>query len=152
MANTPSEAPWEPAATLDIDIFVVLQAAEGTTLLSVAPLYDYLKIHGGTVQDEHVVIGGWPVQFLPPSNDLENEAIAEARPTTIEGVETRVMVPEHLVAIALNTGRTKDHIRILQFVEQDAVDRNRLQRVLERHGMVSKWRAFERRFMEGTRG
>lgn len=108
--------------------------------------YDYLKTHGGTVQDEHVVIGGWPVQFLPPSNDLENEAIAEARPTT-EGVETRAMLP---VAIALNTGRTKDHIRILQFVEQDAVDRNKL--VLERHGMVSKWRAFGRRFMEGTRG
>jgi hypothetical protein len=142
----------EPAATLDIDIFVALPTEKGSTLLSVAPIYDYLKTHGGTVQDEHVVVGGWPVQFLPPSSDLEAEAVAEARSITIEGVATRVMSPEHLVAIALRTGRPKDYIRILQFVEQDAVDRESLQRILQKYSLVSKWRAFERKYMEGTRG
>ncbi len=65
----------EPAATLDVDIFVMLPAASSGLLLSLAPLYDYLKARGGTVKDEHIVIGGWPVQFLPPSNDLEREAV-----------------------------------------------------------------------------
>ncbi len=35
------------------------------------------------------------------------------------------MSAEHLVAIALRTGRPKDHNRILQFVEQDAVNQQK---------------------------
>lgn len=87
----------------------------------------------------YIVIGGWPVQFLAPSNDLETEAVAEAVATTVEGVPTWVMSPEHLVAIALRTGRAKDHNPILQFVEQGAVNRKRLQGILERTGLAAKW-------------
>ena len=76
------------------------------------------------------MIGDWPVQFLPPGNELEQEAVTEALATTVEGLPTRVMSAEHLVAIALRTGRAKDHIRILQFIEQDAVDRDKLQTIL----------------------
>jgi hypothetical protein len=139
----------EPAATLDVDIFVTLPAAPGSLLLSLAPLYDYLKVRGGAVKDEHIVIGGWPVQFLPPSNELEREAVAEAVPTTVEDVTTWVLSAEHLVAIALCTGRAKDHIRILQFIEQDAVDRRKLQSTLERHGLTAKWKHFEGKYLEG---
>ena len=140
----------EPAATLDIDIFVVLPTAPGTSLLTLTPLYDYLKARGWTVRDEHVVIGDWPVQFLPPSNDLEQEAVAASVDTTVEGITTWVMSAEHLVAIALRTGRSKDHIRILQFIEQDAVDRGKLHDVLARHGLVAKWKQFENKYLEGT--
>lgn len=139
----------EPAATLDVDIFVMLPTAPGSSLLSLAPLYDYLKVRGGVVKDEHIVIGGWPVQFLPPSNELEREAVAESVSTTVEGVTTWVMSAEHLVAIALSTGRAKDHIRILQFIEQGAVDRAKLRDILERHGLTAKWKQFEGRYLEG---
>jgi hypothetical protein len=139
----------EPAATLDVDIFLMLPAAPGSLLLSLAPLYEYLKARGCTVKDEHIVVGGWPVQFLPPSNELEREAVAESVSTTVEGVTTWVMSAEHLVAIALCTGRSKDHIRILQFIEQDAVDREKLQGILERHGLIPKWQQFERKYLEG---
>jgi hypothetical protein len=139
----------EPAATLDVDIFVMLPTAPGSLLLSLAPLYDYLKARGGTVKDEHIVIGDWPVQFLPPSNELEREAVAEAVSATVEGVTTWVMSAEHLVAIALRTGRAKDHIRIVQFVEQGAVDRGKLQGILERHGLTPKWKQFETKYLEG---
>ncbi len=142
----------EPAATLDIDVFVMLPTAEGSSLLSLSPIYDYLRAQGGTVQHEHIVIGGWPVQFLPPANELEREAVAEAVAATVQDVSTWVMRPEHLVAIALHTGRAKDHIRVLQFIEQDAVDRDKLKTVLERHGLTPKWRAFRRRYLEGTDG
>ncbi len=140
----------EPAATLDVDIFVNLRADPGGLLLSLAPIYDYLKAHGCPLKDEHIVIGGWPVQFLPLSDDLEREAVAQAISATVEGVSTRVMSAEHLVAIALRTGRSKDHIRILQFIEQNAVNREKLQSVLERHGLTAKWKQFERKFLDGS--
>src|SRR6266516_2120138 len=103
----------EPAATVDLDVFAALPAATGGILLSLAPIYEYLKSHGGRVQDEYIVIGGWPVQFLPPSSPLEQEAIEEASCVVVEDVATWVMSAEHLVAIALRTGRAKDHNRIL---------------------------------------
>lgn len=53
-------------------------------------------------------------------------------------------------AIALRTGRAKDHIRILQFVEQNAVNREKLQSVLERYGLTATWEQFERKYGEGT--
>ena len=153
----------EPAATLDVDIFVTVPVAAGlnatvtlisptipgSLLLSLAPLYDYLKARGGTVKDEHIVVGGWPVQFLPTRNELEREAVAESVATEVEGVITWVMSPEHLVAVALTTGRSKDHIRILQFIEQDAVDGNRLRSILDRHELTQKWKQFEIKYLEG---
>jgi hypothetical protein len=111
----------EPAATLDIGIFVVLPASETGLLISLEPICKYLKTRGAEVQDEHIVIGGWPIQFLPPSNDLEREAVAYAQARTVEGAAAWVMSPEHLVAIALRLGWSKDHIRIVQFIEQNAV-------------------------------
>jgi hypothetical protein len=137
----------QPAATLDVDIFVTLPTSPGGLLLSLAPIYDYLKASGGKVEDEYIVIGDWPVQFLPPSDELEREAVAESVSATVEGVQTWVMTAEHLVAIALRTGRTKDYNRILQFIEQDAVDRGKLQGVLERHELASRWQKFERKYL-----
>jgi len=141
----------EPAATLDVDIFVALPTAPGETLLSLAPIYDYLKARGGRVEHEHIVIGGWPVQFLAANGELEQQAVEEAITTKVEGVSTRVMSAEHLVAIALRTGRSKDYARIMQFIDQDAVDRKKLRNVLERHGLISKWTEFESKHLGGIR-
>ena len=43
-----------------------------------------------------------------------------------------VMTAEHLVAIALATGRAKDYSRILQFIEAGALDTTRLDALLAR--------------------
>lgn len=142
----------EPAATYDLDIFVILPATDTGRLKSLAPIYEYLKARGATVEHEHIVIGGWPVQFLVPSNNLEREAVAGSLPTKVGGVDTWVMPEEHLVAIALQTGRTKDYLRILQFIEQRAVNMTMLQAIIERHGLTEKWKQFESRFLEGTHG
>jgi hypothetical protein len=138
----------EPAATVDLDIFVTLPSTGG--LLTLAPIYAYLKARGGIEQDEYIVLGGWPVQFLPPSDELEVEAIEESVATVLEGVNTRIMTAEHLAAIALRTGRAKDHVRVLQFLEQDAVDKKKLQRIFERHGLGLKWKRFEQRYLTGN--
>jgi hypothetical protein len=142
----------EPAATVDLDVFVMLPGAASKTLISLSPIYEYLKAKGGREEAEYLVLGDWPVQFLVPSDTLESEAVTEAVPTEVEGVRTWVMSAEHLAAIALRTSRPKDHIRIIQFVSQGALDRDKMNTLLLRHGLTEKWKQFESRFLEGTHG
>ncbi len=138
----------EPLATADVDIFVLLPMVPGRPFLSLAPIYEYLTARGCQVEGERIVVGDWPVQFLPPHDALEQEALAQAVETEVEGIRTWVLSAEHLIAIALQTGRAKDYARIVQFLEQDAVDAEKLNRVLMRHGLVPKWERFERKFLE----
>ncbi len=136
----------EPVATLDIDVFVSLQKAPGSALVSLAPIYGYLTARGFKVEQEYIVIGGWPVQFLPPGNALIEEALNQAVETEVEGVRTRVMTAEHLAAIALQTGRAKDAARLLQFIESGTLDADKLDGILRRHGLVAKWEQFGDKF------
>jgi len=138
----------EPSATADVDIFITLPTAPTSALLSLGPIYDYLTARGCRVEGERIVVGEWPVQFLPPHGALEQEALDEAVQTDVEGVRTWVLGAEHLVAIALQTGRAKDYARIVQFLEQHAVDAGKLNRILMRHGLVSRWEKFERKYLE----
>ena len=137
----------EPSATEDVDIFVMLPTAPGSSLLSLSPIYDYLRARRCVVQGERIVIGDWPVQFLPPHNALEREALAEDVETDVEDVRTRVMTAEHLVAMALETGRAKDYARIVQFLEEATVDTDKLNLILLGHGLVPKWKKFESRYL-----
>ena len=134
-----------PAATVDLNVFVTLPSAS-KLLVSLSP-YEYLQASGGKVQDEYILIGEWPVQFLTPGDELEQEAVAQAITTRVEGTVTRVMSAEHLMAIALKTGRAKDHNRILQFVEQVPYDPARLTDILDRRGLNAKWQTFQSKFL-----
>lgn len=140
----------EPAATLDVDIFVSLPKTRGGSLLTLTPIYDYLTQRGHKTEGEYVVIGSWPVQFLPPSNALGEEALAQAVETEVEGVKTWVMTAEHLVALALQTGRAKDFSRLLQFVESGVLNADRLDVILKRHGLLAKWEQFGNKFLKGN--
>jgi len=137
----------EPSATFDIDVFVSIQNLPGSSLLSVVPIYNYLTARGHKLEKEYIIIAGWPVQFLPPNNALVEEALAQAVETQVEGVRTWVMTAEHLAAIALQTGRAKDFARILQFIESSAVNANKLDPILTRHGLVEKWENFGYQFL-----
>lgn len=137
----------EPSATLDIDVFVSFQNTPGSSLITMAPIYDYLTARGHKTDGEYIVIEGWPVQFLPPGDALTEEALAQAVETEVEGVRTWVMTAEHLAAIALMTGRPKDFTRLLQFIESGVLDTNRLDQVLSRHGLLEKWEQFGHRFL-----
>jgi len=77
------------------------------------------------------------------------EAIAGARETDVEGERTYVFSAEHLVAIALQTGRAKDKARILQFAKAGVLDQQRLKAILKRHRLVDRWERFERQFLDG---
>jgi len=140
----------EPSATLDIDIFVSLKTPQGGLLVSLTPIYDYLTARGYEAEKEYLVIEGWPVQFLPPADALDEEALQQAVETDVEGVPTWVITAEHLVAMALKTGRAKDFARILQFVEAGVLDADRLDLILKRHGLLEKWEQFGVKFLRGN--
>jgi len=141
----------EPAATLDIDVFVSLKTASGSSLLTLSPIYEHLTSRGYRAEKEYVIIEGWPVQFLPASDALDEEALAEAVETEVEGVRTWVMTAEHLVAIALRTGSGKDFARILQFIESGVIHPEKLDPILKRHGLLAKWEQFGERFLKGSK-
>jgi hypothetical protein len=140
----------EPSATLDVDIFISLKTPSDSSLVTLSPIYDYLISHGCKVEKEYIVIEGWPVQFLPVGDALDEEALAQAVETEVEGVRTWVMSAEHLVAIALRTGRAKDFTRILQFVESGVIDPNKLDQILERSGLLAKWEQFGDKYLKET--
>ena len=135
----------EPFDTADLDVFVQVNTAE-SDLMILAPIYKYLIERGYEAKGEFVYIEGLPVQFLPVFNPLTEEAVEKAITIKFSRVTTRVMRPEHLVAIMLDTGRPKDYLRIGMFLEQGAVDRRRLNAVLKRHGLMKKWKDNEYRF------
>ena len=137
----------EPVATLDVDVFVGLVSPPGRLLISLEPIFEYLKSHGATVEGEYMVIAGWPVQFLPAGDPLVAEALNEAVGHDVVGTVARVFTAEHLAAIALHTGRGKDKARLLQFVEAKALDLPRLEAILTRHGLIDRWRQFQQQFM-----
>lgn len=126
----------EAQATEDLDVFVVLpQSASGLSLLT--SVYEACRLRGGIVDGAHVRFGAWPVQILDVYNSLIAEALEHALDVDFDGIPTRVMRAEHLCAICLDTGRTKDFLRVALFIEQDAVDRQVLLDVLNRHDLVA---------------
>jgi hypothetical protein len=135
----------EPFDTADLDIFVQVNTA-GSDLPILTPIYDYLTGQGCQSKGEFIYIEGIPVQFLPVFNPLTEEAVEKAQTIKYAKVTTRIMRPEHLVAIMLDTGRPKDYLRISMFLEQGAIKIRRLHAVLKRHGLMKKWEENEYRF------
>jgi hypothetical protein len=100
------------------------------------------------IASQYIVISGWPVQFLPAGSPLLQEALAAAVEKDVDGTGARVFTPEHIAAIALDTGRAKDKARVLQFIEAGVLDLDRLQEIIARHGLTSHWQQFERQFLK----
>jgi hypothetical protein len=137
----------EPISTLDVDVFIAFKSEQGSILVSPLPIFDYLKQFGYKMEGEYIVIGGWPVQFLPADAPLLGEALAQAVESDVEGTPARVFTAEHLAAIALQTGRAKDKARLLQFVETCALDSERFQAIIARYDLGDAWKKFERQFL-----
>lgn len=75
------------------------------------------------------------VQILTDANALIAEAIGGAVDTEYDGISTRVFTPEHLCAIALATGRSKDYARVMLFLNENEVDLERLSALAARFGL-----------------
>ena len=132
----------QAAQTEDLDAFVFLPSQPfGIVVLS--PIYEALTAAGGTVDREYVRFGSWPVQILTDATPLISEAIDQAIEVHFEGVATRVFRPEHLCALALELGRSKDILRVKMFLEQGAVDLAALNEVLDRYFLQERLRRID---------
>jgi hypothetical protein len=140
----------EPVATLDVDIFVAFKDEPGRLIISPQPIFDYLKAHGWAMEGEYVVIAGWPVQFLPPTSPLVEEALLNAVSRDVGGHSAWVFTAEHLAAIALQIGRAKDKARLLQFIESGVLDMEKLENIVIRHRLTDTFLRFKRQFLDDS--
>jgi hypothetical protein len=91
----------EPVSTLDVDVFIAFKPRQESIIVSPAPIFGYLKRFGCKMEGEYIVISGWPVQFLPASGPLLEDALDNAGEVDVEGVPARVLTAEYLAAVAL---------------------------------------------------
>ena len=135
----------EAVATEDLDIFAFLRPSPGG-LVVLTPLYERLKELGATLQDEHVLIHGWPVQILPAYSPLVKEAVHEAREQAFEDLAVPVVTADYLCAIALQTGRPKDYLRVYSLIQADCVNAAKLRQLIQTHELQERWNDYARRY------
>jgi hypothetical protein len=141
----------EPAETDDLDVFVALKSSPEQSIITLAPIYEYLKRHGCEIEGQYIIIGDWPVQFLPPDSPLVEEALGAAVWKEYGEFRVPVFTAEHLMAIALKLGRPKDKTRLAHFLESSTLGLPKfseatLNRILEKHDLLDRWHEFMRRF------
>ncbi len=135
----------EPVLTYDLDVFF-LPVKEGMDEL--APIYEFARSRAYAEQAEALLIEGFPVQFIPAYNALVREAVTRATTLKYRDTEAKVVKAEYLTAIALQTGRAKDRERVVRLLEEAAIDRAVLDKILEEHGLAEKLRRIEKGFRE----
>jgi hypothetical protein len=133
----------EPVLTFDLDVFCLLPPERGD-VISLSGIYEYLQKKGYSVQEEHVVIEGIPVQFIPAYNELVEEALEEGIEVKYKQVKTRIVRIEHLLAIMVQTYRPKDRERILLLLDEAELNTFYLESILKRHSLQEKWGKFRR--------
>lgn len=137
----------EPITTFDLDVFIILPDTAGP-LISLAPIYSWLNQKNYRSEKEQIVIEGVPVQFIPVFNDLIKDSVLAAVVKKYGQISTRVLRPEHLVAIMLQTARPKDLERLIKFVEQANIETELLEQILTKHQLTDNFKNFKKRFYD----
>ena len=132
-------------ATEDLDIFAFLKPS-ASGLLVLTPLYDRLQELGGRIENEYVVIGKWPVQILPAYTPLVEEAVVHAVDRNFENLTVRVVDANYLCAIALQTGRAKDYLRVHSLIESGHVQSDHLSALVNKFGLTQRWEIYVKRY------
>lgn len=133
----------EPLATRDVDVFVFLEPASGSMLVTLESLYKRLAHMGFFEFDqEALIIHNLPVQFLTASTGLETEAVEQAVSVEWKDGRMRVMRPEHLAAIAISVGRPKDRARVVYLLALPGFDRTSFSDILTRHALHENWQVW----------
>jgi len=128
----------EPTRTYDLGVFVILPPSD-QPIVTLTPVYAWLRARGFEAHAEHVLIHGVPVQLIPAYNELVEEAITAARNHDYDDVTVRVCPPEHLIALALQAGGGKRRERAHQLLETADIDRALLDEIMSRHGIQGPW-------------
>jgi hypothetical protein len=131
----------EPTQTQDIDVFIHLESAPGSALVSLTSITERLKALGYTAwEEDKLIVEDWPIQFIPAGKPIEIEALQNAVEKSLtDGVTIFVPPPEYLMLIAIDLCRPKDIVRLHQFHSEKVYDPEKLTSLLARHGLTDKW-------------
>ena len=135
----------EAGTTYDLDVMVTMNA-QASTIFSLEPLYEWAKKSGYIVSEEHIIIEGIPVQFLPSFNATITEAIEQADLVEIFGVKTFIMKPEYLMVIMLDTYRAKDRERLIKFFTQSGYSTTLFEALVAKFNLVEKLKEFKAKY------
>ncbi len=126
----------EPVPTFDLDVFVLLPDTS-SLIVSLDPIYRWTEANGYEADSEHILIAGLPVQFIPSHSALADEAVEQAATLDYEGLDVRVIRPEHLIALYLEpSARTAKRLQRVAILREEAmVDRERLTSILQRYNL-----------------
>ncbi len=139
----------EPFFTRDLDIFIILiKEPEKGEVMMLSPLYEYLKKRGyNKWVEQWIIIDDVPVEFIP-AEGVSKESVENALEVEFEGIRTKVMRPEYLIALFLKAGRDKDIRKIEMLLRQTKIDMEKLKDILRRYDLLKKFK----RFMKGQNG
>lgn len=132
----------EPFETLDLDIVVFLPQEEMTkAVVSLAPLYTYLRQLGYHEEKEYVMIETVPVRFLVGGKRLLDDAVKTAVPKAFGATPTKVMRVEYLLALMADRCQAKDKARAQMVKEQGVeVDYDLVDTIIKQHRLEAKWK------------
>ncbi|MDQ3021596.1 MAG: hypothetical protein M3R36_13660 [Bacteroidota bacterium] len=130
----------EPITTYDLDIMIVLKE-ESDSLISLSPIYDWFGKKGFKFDKEHIIIEGVPVQFIPVYNELVNEAISNSLEKKFANTLIKVIGPEYLIAIMVQTFRQKDKERIIRFIEESEINNELINEILKKYNLSDKYKS-----------
>src|SRR5712691_6037902 len=128
----------EVTRTYDIDVFATIPAQRGL-IIDMTDLYAWARKRGFEADGEHLLIHSVPVLFLAANDGLEREAVAEAQDCDYQGVEVRVMRPEHLVALYTRAGGAGRRERAALLLRAGVVPEEELNAILRRYNLFDKW-------------
>ena len=104
----------EPYETDDVDVFISPVILGQSGLVTLEPIYAYLKKLGYDAVKEGVVIEDWLVQFVPVFNSLQEEAVDQAQRVPFGEEFIFVFSPEHLAAHVCPAGSLVEDRRVTQ--------------------------------------
>ena len=93
----------EPVSTYDIDVFVELPSSS-KVITDPTPIFAFLRERGYQMEGEHVVIDGWPVQFLAPPGELGDDALESARTLDVDQFERAAAEIAHQAVRPVHAG------------------------------------------------
>jgi predicted nucleotidyltransferase len=103
-----------PLTTYDLDVLVLLSDEE-----DFHKLYEHFRKEEAKVENVYIYINEMPVQFLPNYiSPLFNGAIEKANEIEFDGVHSKVVSIEHLIALLLTAFRAKDRMRLQGLIKK----------------------------------
>lgn len=126
-----------------MDILVIpLKESKEKELILFSPIYEYLKRKGyNKWVGQWIIIEDVPVEFIPVDG-LSEEAVENAIEIEYEGVKTKVISPEYLIAMFLIVSREKDKRKIEMLLEQVEIDMKKLKQIVDKYNLTNKFKLY----------